>query len=232
MHLLVGELASRSGLTVRMLHHFDQIGLLKPSARPEGGYRLYSRDDVARLHGIQALRHLGLPIKQIGEMLAGDGADLPAIVARQVRALDHEISQATDLRGQLQLMLDRYAGGGQPEMADLLGSLALMTTYARYFNPDEIKTIVGNRRSIESEWRLHAGDGGYLDPAPRGAGHAGPGDERVPVHLHGPGAAVVGGHRQGAALGVTAHLVYSRWRRAAGPVNAGVGALADAPRQR
>ena len=152
MHLKVGELASRSGLTVRTLHHFDQIGLLKPSARSDGGYRLYSRDDVARLHGIQALRHLGLPLKQIGEMLTGDGADLPAIVARQVRALDHEIRQANDLRGRLQLMLDRFDRGGQPELADWLGSLALMATYARYFNPDEIKTLVGNWRSIEAEW--------------------------------------------------------------------------------
>ena len=107
---------------------------------------------MARLHGIQALRHLGLPLKQIGEMLTGDGADLPAIVARQVRALDHEIRQATDLRGRLQLMLDRFDRGGQPELADWLGSLALMATYARYFNPDEIKTIVGNWRSIEAEW--------------------------------------------------------------------------------
>ena len=107
---------------------------------------------MARLHGIQALRHLGLPLKQIGEMLTGDGADLPAIVARQVRALDHEIRQATDLRGRLQLMLDRFDRGGQPELADWLGSLALMATYARYFNPDEIKTLVGNWRSIEAEW--------------------------------------------------------------------------------
>ena len=107
---------------------------------------------MAQLHGIQALRHLGLPLKQIGEMLTGDGADLPAIVARQVRALDHEIRQATDLRGRLQLMLDRFDRGGQPELADWLGSLALMATYARYFNPDEIKTIVGNWRSIEAEW--------------------------------------------------------------------------------
>ena len=107
---------------------------------------------MARLHGIQALRHLGLPLKQIGEMLTGDGADLPAIVARQVRALDHEIRQANDLRGRLQLMLDRFDRGGQPELADWLGSLALMATYARYFNPDEIKTLVGNWRSIEAEW--------------------------------------------------------------------------------
>ena len=92
MLLKVGELARRSGLTVRALHHFDDIGLLKPSGRSEAGYRLYNQDDAARLHGIQALRHLGLPLKEIGAMLAGDGRAMPMIVARQIRALDHEIA--------------------------------------------------------------------------------------------------------------------------------------------
>ena len=144
---------------MRTLHHFDQTGLFKPLARSAGGYRPTGCDDVVRLRGIQALRHLGLPLKQIAEMLAGDGADLPAIVARQVRALDPEIRQATDLRGRLQLMLDGYAGGGQPDMADWLGSLALMATCARFFNPDEIRTIAGNWRSSETEW---------LAPLPKG----------------------------------------------------------------
>ncbi|MBI3283816.1 MAG: MerR family DNA-binding transcriptional regulator, partial [Burkholderiales bacterium] len=48
MLLKIGELASRSGLTVRTLHHYDQIGLLKPSARSEADYRLYDRADIAR----------------------------------------------------------------------------------------------------------------------------------------------------------------------------------------
>ncbi|MEQ1683113.1 MAG: MerR family transcriptional regulator [Burkholderiaceae bacterium] len=152
MLLKVGELAKRSGLTVRTLHHFDQIGLLQPSARSEAGYRLYSRDDVARLHGIQALRHLGLPLKEIGGMLAGDGSALPSIVARQIRALDHEITQATELRARLALMMDRFSAGTQPEMADWLASLEMMATYARYFSADEIKRILGNWSRVEAEW--------------------------------------------------------------------------------
>ena len=48
MLLKVGELAKRSGLTVRTLHHYDAIGLLTPSARADNGYRLYNREDVAR----------------------------------------------------------------------------------------------------------------------------------------------------------------------------------------
>jgi DNA-binding transcriptional MerR regulator len=50
MALKIGELARRTGLTVRTLHHYDAIGLLKPSARSDAGYRLYDRNDVARLH--------------------------------------------------------------------------------------------------------------------------------------------------------------------------------------
>lgn len=60
MPLKVGELARRCGLTVRTLHHYDQIGLLRPSARSDSGYRLYDRTDIARLHRIQVLRKLGL----------------------------------------------------------------------------------------------------------------------------------------------------------------------------
>lgn len=150
--LKVGELARRSGLTVRALHHFDQIGLLSPSARSDAGYRLYGRDDVARLHAIQALRHLGLPLKEVAAMLAGDGEPLPVIVARQIRALDHEIARASALRGRLSLLMDKFSAGGQPEMGEWLESLSLMTTYARYFSTEEIRTIVGNWQLIRAEW--------------------------------------------------------------------------------
>ena len=62
MLLRAGELAKRTGLTVRALHHYDTIGLLCPTGRTDSGYRLYSRDDVARLHGIQTLRRMGLSL--------------------------------------------------------------------------------------------------------------------------------------------------------------------------
>lgn len=154
--LKVGDLARHSGLTVRALHHYDQIGLLQPSARSGAGYRLYNRDDVARLHGIQALRHLGLPLKQIVTLLAGrgdgDGEGLPAIVARQIRALDHQIAQASALRGRLGLLMDKFSTGSQPEMGEWLESLALMSTCSRYFSADEVRTIVGNWQAVRAEW--------------------------------------------------------------------------------
>lgn len=59
MLLKIGELAKRTGLTVRTLHHYDAIDLLSPSARTDAGYRLYNQNDVARLHQIQAMRQPG-----------------------------------------------------------------------------------------------------------------------------------------------------------------------------
>lgn len=56
----VGELARATGLSVRALRHYDELGLLVPSERTGGGHRLYGEDDVHRLYRIVALRSLGL----------------------------------------------------------------------------------------------------------------------------------------------------------------------------
>ncbi|MES2715613.1 MAG: MerR family transcriptional regulator [Pseudomonadota bacterium] len=152
MQLTVGELATRSGLTVRTLHHFDQIGLLRPLARSAAGYRLYGRDDVARLHGIQALRQLGLPLQQIASVLDGDGAALPLVVARQIHALDAQIAQASALRSQLGLLMDRFSAGTQPALGDWLQALAEMAAYARHFSADEIRRLLGNWQAVQAEW--------------------------------------------------------------------------------
>jgi DNA-binding transcriptional MerR regulator len=67
--LKVGELAKRTGLTVRTLHHYDEIGLLKPSLHTEAGYRLYTRGDVARLQQVLSLRQLGFALEEIRDCL-------------------------------------------------------------------------------------------------------------------------------------------------------------------
>jgi len=89
--LKIGELAARSGLTVRALHHYDSIGLLTPSARAASGYRLYHRDDVARLHQIQTLRRFGMSLGDIATFLAGPDAPFADIVAQQIAALGKQI---------------------------------------------------------------------------------------------------------------------------------------------
>lgn len=153
MLLKIGELAKHTGLTVRTLHHYDAIDLLKPSHRSESDYRLYSREDVARLHGIQTLRHLGLPLNEIAGVLNGQVADPLQIINQQMRALDQEIARSTELRARLALMQERLQGGGQPEMAEWLSTLSLMTTYSKYFSADELRQFFKNLKTLELEWR-------------------------------------------------------------------------------
>jgi DNA-binding transcriptional MerR regulator len=153
MLLKVGELAKHTGLTVRTLHHYDEIGLLKPSGRSESGYRLYSRADVARLHGIQALRHLGLALGDIAAMLDDGGRTAPGlIIEQQMRALDREIARSTNLREQLELLQQQLAKGDEPDMAAWLETLALMKTYGKYFSAAELKAIFANWALIEADW--------------------------------------------------------------------------------
>jgi DNA-binding transcriptional MerR regulator len=152
VQMKVGDLARHTGLTVRTLHHYDEIGLLKPSGRSESGYRLYSGADVARLHGIQALRHLGLSLAEIASLLEGEGAPPQAILRQQLHALDRQIAQAQELRGKLAVIQDELAGGKQPEPGEWLEALALMTTFGRYFSAGELQTILAGWRSVEDEW--------------------------------------------------------------------------------
>ncbi len=154
MRLKVGELAKRSGLTVRTLHHYHAIGLLTPSARADNGYRLYGRDDIARLHQIQALRRFGLPLAEIGAYLDQPGTPLDEIIARQIAMLDRQIQQAARLRERLAQLQGQLAMGTEPELADWLTTLELMTMYDKYFSQEELARLpmYGRSRDGDADW--------------------------------------------------------------------------------
>jgi DNA-binding transcriptional MerR regulator len=71
----VGELAAERGLTVRTLHHHDEIELFRLSERSEAGHRIYTEADVRRLFRIISLRQLGFPLADITAMIESDDAD-------------------------------------------------------------------------------------------------------------------------------------------------------------
>ena len=83
------EFAELAGVTVRMLHHYDRIGLLRPRRSP-AGYRIYREADLPRLEQIVALKFLGMPLKQIRGLLDRDGRDLPGALRSQRAALEEK----------------------------------------------------------------------------------------------------------------------------------------------
>ena len=76
--LKVGEVAAATGVSVRTLHHYEPIGLLRASGRTPAGHRTYLPKDVERLHRIVALRQLGFPLERIAALLDGPQAEPPA----------------------------------------------------------------------------------------------------------------------------------------------------------
>ncbi|HEJ9095403.1 TPA: MerR family transcriptional regulator [Serratia odorifera] len=141
MLLKVGELARRSGITVRTLHYYDNIGLLVPSARSDAGYRLYNRADVSRLHQIQALRRMGVTLAEVGTILARSELALPAVIEKQIAMLDRQLTQIATLRHRLQQLHTQLTVGNEPALNDWLTTLELMTMYDKYFTTDELTQL-------------------------------------------------------------------------------------------
>jgi DNA-binding transcriptional MerR regulator len=156
--LKVGELAALAKLTVRTLHHYDSIGLLSPSARSDAGYRLYDRNDVARLQNIQALRSFGMSLADIGLYLDSPQASPLAVVDRQLAELERQLQDTARMRDQLLRLRGDLAAGGAPDLSTWLTTLEQtmdhMTTYEKYFTPAELERLpTYNDEAVKAQWQ-------------------------------------------------------------------------------
>lgn len=160
MSLTIGELAKRTGLTVRTLHHYDEVGLLRPSARSEAGYRLYTDQDVIRLHRILALRQMNLPLKDIQAAIRSENLSLTEVLKRQVQSLEAQIRRQERLVYRLKTLLEKAESkGGETLTADqLLEILEMMNLHDKYFSEDELDALQARRRLLEKEQLLHLQD--------------------------------------------------------------------------
>jgi DNA-binding transcriptional MerR regulator len=165
----VGELAARTGLTVRTLHHYDAIGLLCPSGRTgsahRAGHRLYTAADVARLHQIVCLRQLGFGLEQVREYLARAGYDPREVVRLHLADVRRRAAELAELGRRLESLqagLDR-AGAVSPDT--FLETIEVMVMVEKYYTPEQLdrlkarKEQVGDARiqEVQAEWpRLQA----------------------------------------------------------------------------
>lgn len=133
----VGDLAAATGLTVRTLHHFDRIGLLRPARRTPAGHRVYTAGDVRRLYRILALRRLGMPLSRIAQSLDGDVEDLGSAVRAQLAHVEHDIEVQRRLRARLVALLQALRHPTEPSMDQLIEAMeALME--ASHFTPGQL----------------------------------------------------------------------------------------------
>ncbi|MEV4899920.1 MerR family transcriptional regulator [Citricoccus sp. NPDC055426] len=159
--MTVGETASATGVTVRTLHHYDQIGLVSPAARSSAGYRLYAPEDVDRLQQVVAYRRLGLGLEDIAAAL--DGSDGPAgleggrpakpagrrrALERQRELVEEKITELSRLLAALDTALEKDMKDidlTEAEMRELFGD-----SYTEHF--EEYQTEAQDRWGQTDAW--------------------------------------------------------------------------------
>ena len=108
--LPVGEVSRLTGVTVRTLHHYDQVGLLVPAGRSASGYRLYDKADLEKLRRILGYRELGFGLDEIAALLAEE-TDLPAQLRRQRHLVEERIARLRRIAAALDRELEAHRMG-------------------------------------------------------------------------------------------------------------------------
>ncbi|WP_124270044.1 MerR family transcriptional regulator [Streptomyces sp. ADI96-02] len=120
--MLIGEVSRRSGVSARMLRHYESLGLVRPSGRTGSGYREYSAEDIRRIFHIESLRSLGLSLREVGRALDDPGFTPSALVGDLIRRTLDRIAAETDLLTQLR----RIHAADPVGWADVLQTVALL----------------------------------------------------------------------------------------------------------
>ncbi|MFJ9208695.1 MerR family transcriptional regulator [Streptomyces sp. NPDC102264] len=109
--LTVGQVSARLGVTVRALHHWDEIGLARPSLRTAAGYRLYTAGDLERLHRVIVYRETGLGLDRIRTVLDDSTADVPGALRAQRAQVAERIGRLRQISAGLDRMIDAHDRG-------------------------------------------------------------------------------------------------------------------------
>ena len=142
----IGQLARTTGLTVRTLHHYDQIGLLTPSDRTPAGHRLYTEADVHRLYAVTALRGLRVPLRTVAQLLHGSTKTL-VLLREHLAQLDRQLTAARAVRARLALLVRTADGNQHPpgatELLDLIEQVnTAERTFQRYFSTQQLTALL------------------------------------------------------------------------------------------
>src|SRR5262245_23446653 len=158
--LKVGELSRRTGLTVRTLHHYDEIGLLKPSQHTEAGYRLYTATDLARLQQVLSLRQLGFSLEEIRNCLNRPGFAPLEVVRMHLERVRKQIELQQKLCERLEGIAAHFQTADEVSVAEFLQTIEAITMTEKFFTSEQQAMIMARRgeageevlRQKQEEW--------------------------------------------------------------------------------
>lgn len=119
--ITIGEIAKRSGLTAKMIRHYESLGLLPAPARSDAGYRYYQEKDVQQLRFIKQARELGFSLPQIGELLSlwhdehRTSAKVKELANEHIAILNQKIHELQLMKQALEVVVGRCHGDDNPD---------------------------------------------------------------------------------------------------------------------
>ena len=178
----VGALAKRTGVSVRALHHYDELGLLSPSHRSASGYRLYTASDVVRLQQIRSLRMLGFSLEQSREFLDRPDITPDRVLQLHIAHLKEQIELQRTLCDRLERVAGYFRSDERVPTEEFLQILEDTSMFEKYYTPEQMAAQERRReqlgaehiKEVEAEWpRLIAEMQAAMDQG------TDPADERV-----------------------------------------------------
>jgi len=153
-------LAKRAGITVRALHHYDQIELLVPSLHSDAGHRLYSGKDIARLQQIISLKQLGFSLDEIGDLLDNLSFRPDKAIRLQLDRLVQQIRIQEELRSRLEHLYELVQAQRELIGAELIKIIEVMKMTEKYYTPEQMgklkkqEELLGTEKikEVENEW--------------------------------------------------------------------------------
>ena len=158
--LKVGALARQTGISVRTLRYYDEIGLLSPSGRTESGHRLYDIGNIARLHRIKSLQQFGFSLDEIDACLRDRRFVPQQLITLQIRHIERQITLLSDLRQRLEGVSRWLASAGEASVDEFLAILEVMSKMEKHYTQEQLDYLKARReqvgeeriREVEAEW--------------------------------------------------------------------------------
>lgn len=149
--LKIGELAKKTGLTVRALHHYDEIGLLSPSFRTEAGHRLYSEEDIQKLQKIMILQLMNFSLAEINTCLEKQDFSFQEMAQAHLNRLQIAIQSQKTLYNRIESIVQALDHQQTLSADNICETIKVIVMYEKYYSPEQIETLKKRQNALTKE---------------------------------------------------------------------------------
>jgi MerR family transcriptional regulator, thiopeptide resistance regulator len=147
----VGDLSKRTGLSIRTLHYYDEIGLLSPSHRTESGYRVYGKQDIIRLQQIITLKQIGFSLEDVRSCLDNGDRAFAEMVQLHIAKVRKQIELSQQLLERLENVEQTATKLDAVPVEEVLQIIQVMDTLEKYYSPEQLETLKQRQELLGAE---------------------------------------------------------------------------------